>query len=395
MRHIIFISDIHVGDGSSKDDFSQDEVLTDLLASWSELDRPELVIVGDGLELLESEQVKNMGVLGFWETVDLLDEQLIDSIVKRHERVFDALRRFPGRISYVVGNHDYYLLRNSKLRDRLGEYLPNVIVMPYYYDEATGILALHGNQFDSINRFKEINGELVPPLGDFIARYMMVNFDEALGSYLPPHLVSDYDNVRPVLDVFNWLQKLSETYESGVDLLKIWIDKFLEMMRHEEARAWMRKHYPALSRLSIVFLNRTGGIKLGELLVRIVMGSRNLRRTDYLKRSAIKIFANPSWLNGRMDGYVGDGQTFDFLEGNLHGIVMGHNHKPHFEVLKVKNELKFYLNCGSWKPVIERRSKNLFQKYFEIFYGITRIETDGEVEIITGSINKLRKSEVF
>jgi len=50
MRNIIFISDLHIGDGSGKDDFNQDELFENFFDDWKHLENPELVIVGDGLK---------------------------------------------------------------------------------------------------------------------------------------------------------------------------------------------------------------------------------------------------------------------------------------------------------------------------------------------------------
>jgi UDP-2,3-diacylglucosamine pyrophosphatase LpxH len=396
LRNIIFISDLHIGDGNSKDDFSQDELFNNFINEWNDLENPELVIVGDGFEILESEIVRHAGLKPFWEIVHSLDEKLITLIEHAHPKVFEALSKFKGKIKYVIGNHDYYILKNKKLQENLKERIKNLEIVPYYYDEQTHILAVHGNQFDAINRFFEVNGEIIPPLGDFISRYMMVNFDDVLKEYLPDEVVSDYDNVRPTLDVFQWLEQISKVYETSVDLLKLWIDNFITMMREEEAKYWMKKSYPFLSKLSILFLNKIGGIKLGELLVRAVMKTRNLKKTDYLKKAAVKIFKEPGWLFRNMDGYLDKGNTIGTPYFNdIQGIVMGHNHKPGFELIKIKNDVKFYVNCGSWKPVVERKSGNIFQRYFEIFYAIARVENSGEIEIITGSVNKLRKKEVI
>ena len=396
MRNIIFISDLHIGDGNSKDDFSQDELFNNFINEWNDLENPELVIVGDGFEILESEMVRHAGLKPFWEIVHSLDGKLITLIESAHPKVFEALSKFKGKIKYVIGNHDYYILKNKKLQENLKERIKNLEIVPYYYDEQTHILAVHGNQFDAVNRFLEVNGEIIPPLGDFISRYMMVNFDDVLKEYLPDDVVSDYDNVRPTLDVFQWLEQISKVYETSVDLLKLWIDNFITMMREEEAKYWMKKSYPFLSKLSILFLNKIGGIKLGELLVRAVMKTRNLKKTDYLKKAAVKIFEEPGWLFRNMDGYLDKGNTIGTPYFNdIQGIVMGHNHKPGFELIKIKNDVKFYVNCGSWKPVVERKSGNIFQRYFEIFYAIARVENSGEIEIITGSVNKLRKKEVI
>jgi UDP-2,3-diacylglucosamine pyrophosphatase LpxH len=396
LRNIIFISDLHIGDGNSKDDFSQDELFNNFINEWNDLENPELVIVGDGFEILESEIVRHAGLKPFWEIVHSLDGKLITLIEHAHPKVFEALSKFKGKIKYVIGNHDYYILKNQKLQENLKERIKNLEIVPYYYDEQTHILAVHGNQFDAVNRFLEVNGEIIPPLGDFISRYMMVNFDDVLKEYLPDDVVSDYDNVRPTLDVFQWLEQISRVYETSVDLLKLWIDNFITMMREEEAKYWMKKNYPFLSKLSILFLNKIGGIKLGELLVRAVMKTRNLKKTDYLKKAAVKIFEEPGWLFRNMDGYLDKGNTIgtQYLK-DIQGIVMGHNHKPGFELIKIKNDVKFYVNCGSWKPVVERKSRNIFQRYFEIFYAIARVENSGEIEIITGSVNKLRKKEVI
>ncbi|MGC8902896.1 MAG: metallophosphoesterase [Fervidobacterium sp.] len=401
MRNIIFISDLHIGDGNSKDDFAQDDLFESLIENWSYFENPELVIVGDGFEILESESIRELGLVSFWESVQLLDGKVIDQIERAHPKVFEALRNFPGKITYVIGNHDYYILKNEKLKDALKEKFRNIEIVPYFYDEKSKILAFHGNQFDSINRFTQIGDEIIPPLGDFIARYMMVNFDKEMIKYVPEQIIRDYDNVRPTLDVFLWLEKITQMYENSVDLLKLWIDNFIDMMRQDEAKEWMKKKYPLMSKLSIIFLNKIGGIKLGELIVRSVMEIRKFKKTDYLKKAAVKIFKSPIFFYKNMDGYLYHYNNITQDIGNIKkidsvdGIVVGHSHKPHFEVLKVDGKLKFFMNCGSWKPVVERRTSGMFQRYFEIFYGIARIDSTGDVEIVTGTINKLKKREVI
>jgi len=395
MRNIIFISDLHIGDGSSKDDFNQDELLESLLEDWKDLANPELVIVGDGFEILESSVVRNAGPDNFWEILKKLDGKPIENIQHKHPGVFKALQKFPGKIWYVIGNHDYYIYKNEKLKNKLFELFPNMEIVPYYYDEETKVLAIHGNQFDSINKFTEVNGEIIPPLGDFVARYMMVNFDEVLKKNFPEHVLKDYDNVRPTLDAFLWFERLTQIYENGIDLLQLWIDNFLDMMQQDEAQKWMRKNYPNMSKISIIFLNKIGGIKLGEMIVRTVMKFRKIKKVDYLKRSAIKVLKEPQKLGKYLDGYD-DPKHFEQLNlDSLNGIVMGHNHSHSFDIFKLNGELKFYLNCGAWKPVVERRSKGIFQRYFELFYAIAKIDKNDDLEIITGTTNKIRRQEVL
>lgn len=272
----IFISDLHIGDGSAKDDFEFDDELIDLLEHFSTQPDVELIIVGDGLELLESRAVKDFGLTSFDVLVSSLDGTALSGIESRHPRLFESFRKFSKhhRIIYIVGNHDYYLFANQRLKDELRNML-GCEVVPYHYNEDAGLLAMHGNQFDLINKFtRDGDGTIVPPLGDYMARYMMFHFDEYLESLVPSEILSDYDNVRPSLDVFQWFERVLEVYDLGVDVLELWISTFLKMMQTVEARTWMKKNFPRLRCLSKVFLNKWGGITLGSLLVRAVMKIR-------------------------------------------------------------------------------------------------------------------------
>ncbi|MFN6991693.1 MAG: UDP-2,3-diacylglucosamine hydrolase, partial [Fervidobacterium sp.] len=134
----------------------------------------------------------------------------------------------------------------------------------------------------------------------------------------------------------------------------------------------------------------------GELIVRTIMKFRRLKKTNYLKKAAIKILRNTTIFKKSMEGYIED-SFFDEIDNikQVDGIVVGHSHKPEFDILKIESELKFFMNCGSWKPVVERKANGIFQRYFEIFYGIAKIDKFGDIEIVTGSINKLKKREVI
>ena len=43
--------------------------------------------------------------------------------------------------------------------------------------------------------------------------------------------------------------------------------------------------------------------------------------------------------------------------------------------------------------MVERKSKNIFQKYFEIFYAIAKVESNDDFEITTSITNKLKQQE--
>jgi UDP-2,3-diacylglucosamine pyrophosphatase LpxH len=390
----IFISDLHIGDGSAKDDFEFDDELIDLLEHFSTQPDVELIIVGDGLELLESRAVKDFGLTSFDVLVSSLDGTALSGIESRHPRLFESFRKFSKhhRIIYIVGNHDYYLFANQRLKDELRNML-GCEVVPYHYNEDAGLLAMHGNQFDLINKFtRDGDGTIVPPLGDYMARYMMFHFDEYLESLVPSEILSDYDNVRPSLDVFQWFERVLEVYDLGVDVLELWISTFLKMMQTVEARTWMKKNFPRLRCLSKVFLNKWGGITLGSLLVRAVMKIRGLRRSDYLFRRAKKLFREGELKADELVGYVDGELRFP----KLNVVVFGHIHHHAFRVVPVRGQNKFYINCGTWRPVVEKvngRKKYGFQKKAELFYAVVSVPKNGDLDITTNVKNKTSKSK--
>lgn len=390
----LFISDMHIGDGSAKDDFEYDAELCGLIDDFSQESDVELVIVGDGIEILESRVVKNLGMVPFFDLVKKISPDVIDDIFEKHPAVFDSLRRFSKKhkIVYVVGNHDYYLLANEKLKENLLSRFANIEVVPYYYDPDSGILAVHGNQFDVVNKFTfdKKTGSLVPPLGDYISRYMMFNFDEYIQEMVPRELMRDYDNVRPILDVFHWFNRAVDIYDLSVNLLEIWTSTFIQMMRSAEAKFWMKKNFPVSRFMSKIFLNRVGGMKLGQILVRIIMMLRTMRKTDYLYKVAKDILKNKRAITEcDLLGYY-NGEKIEAEK--VFGVVFGHIHHSCFRIVPYNGEKKFYINCGSWRPVVEKvngKKKYGFQRKAELFYAVVKHSLKSDVEIVTNTTNKI------
>ncbi len=388
----VFISDLHIGDGSAKDDFVYDDEFVEFLNSMYEEDDIELIIVGDGFELLESRVVKGWGLVPFDTLLEKLDGYIFEDIARKHERVFKALRKFTKKhkLVYIVGNHDYYLLKNQKLQEKLKEKIGDVSIVPYYFDEGFKILAIHGNQFDVINKFVEDkrSGKLIPPLGDFMTRYMMVRFDDTIQSLVPKEIIRDYDNVRPAMDVFHWFEYVMEAYDIGVDILELWIKSFVEMLRTAEVKLWMRKNFPKTHWLSKVFVNRFGGMKLGEILVRVTMKLREFRKTDYLYKNARRILKGKGLKEADLAGYI-DGKKPEIPETDI--VIFGHIHHHSLRIVPVGEKKKVYINCGTWRPVLEKvngKKRYGFQRKADLFYAVITPSGDG-VEITTRVTSKL------
>ncbi|HEW92923.1 MAG TPA: UDP-2,3-diacylglucosamine hydrolase [Thermotogaceae bacterium] len=388
----VFISDLHIGDGSAKDDFVFDDEFEKLVSELNHEKDVELIIVGDGFELLESVPVREMGLVSFEELLINFPVETFDLIVKKHSKALMALRNLAKRhrLIYIVGNHDYYMMKNAKLKEKIQEFFEKIEIVPMYYDRDWGILAIHGNQFDVINKFSvdRRSGHLIPPLGDYITRYMMINFDKHFED--APKILKEYDNVKPFFEVFHWFEHVMEAYDVGVNILEFWTKTFLEMFKTAEAKWWMKSNFPKTHWLSKVFINRIGGMKLGEFLVRTIAKLRSARKFDYLYTYSKKILSGRRQLKKTdLIGYVDDLPEIDY--SNLNGMFFGHTHNLNMKILKIKDRYCFYSNCGSWKPSVqkaENEKKTGFYRKAELGYSM--IEKHGEeLEIKTGIINKL------
>jgi UDP-2,3-diacylglucosamine pyrophosphatase LpxH len=177
------------------------------------------------------------------------------------------------------------------LKELLGDE-EKVEILPYYLDREFKTLAIHGNQYDIVNRFfrDRKNGNLMQPFGDYMARFMMENFDKCLmRTELPEQVVRDYQNVHPTLDVFQWLEYLRRVYEVDSDLQAEWSRQFLILLKSHDAQRWIDANWPVLKVIEGLFVNRHGGMKLGSLMVRIVMAVRKLKKTDNLYRQGRRL----------------------------------------------------------------------------------------------------------
>lgn len=126
----IFISDLHLGDGSKADDFSRDKELLKFL-NFVEYQKAELYLVGDVFELWQCD---------------------LDKILWNHAEVFEALLNADA--VGINGNHDF--IPYSR------------IWFDTFIDVDEGIIAQHGHQYDQFNRYKNPLFSLKWPIGKYI-----------------------------------------------------------------------------------------------------------------------------------------------------------------------------------------------------------------------------------
>jgi UDP-2,3-diacylglucosamine pyrophosphatase LpxH len=392
----VFLSDLHIGDGSTKDDFYFDNDIINLLNDLYYLPKVELHFVGDLFELLESSTVREIELHPMNKLIEVLDESIIKKIEKAHFTLFSALRKFSTKhkVRYIIGNHDYYILKNKKMRGYLLNLFPKMEILPHYYDEEYGIWVQHGNQYDITNRFNiDKNGELIFPLGDYLARYNMKHFEKKLyNSPLPKDIIKDYDNVRPNLDVFLWFKYIDKKF--NLKLTSEWLDSFVRMIKSDGAKYWLKKNFPFLRVFTRLFVNKTGGIIFGSYIVNSITKRRMVKKTSYLFNVAKRLFTSHEFPENRLNekdvlGYSDEVPEIDYK--NLNFIIFGHTHSPFFRGLNVDGKMKYYINTGAWKPVVERVGRYTnegFLRKNELSYVILK-KSGNSIEAETKLINKV------
>ncbi len=398
----IFLSDLHVGDGTASDDFSFDKEFARVLDSVEKDEEAELVILGDGLEILESEFVRSLGLVSFEEVCAKLNADVIEAIVEKHRLFFESLKKFARYhpVTYVVGNHDYYLIPNAELRERFLYEINSekFKIVPHFYDEQRGIFAQHGNQYDVTNSFFYVKDKkLVPPIGDYITRQVMKEFEPFLRSLdLPEEVVRDYDNVRPISHAIDWLKYVTYIYKLPVDLSIAWKKSFSKVFQSEEAKNWLKIRFPYTYWLSDFFTQRSGWFDFGRKIVKFMDMVFRVENTNYLKKKAEKILNakwNSQWKLSKKDvaGYSDIPPELDY--SNLKMVLFGHNHLPGFYIIPTPEKPRYYANTGTWRPLVEKSSSKfggiVFHKKVEMNYVILR-DNGGELTVETKLTNRVK-----
>lgn len=137
----VFISDLHLGDGTRTEDFHRDNQFLKFL-DFVEKNAAELIIVGDLLELWQSD---------------------LDKILFTHNEVINRILVLSKKIkiTYVVGNHDYVPF--ARLVN------PDIGIVLTYEDKKHKLIAEHGFAYDIFNNYKNPLQSIKWPLGEYFA----------------------------------------------------------------------------------------------------------------------------------------------------------------------------------------------------------------------------------
>ena len=121
----IFISDLHLGDGSGSDDFHRTKSMFSFL-DFVKKEADELIILGDLFDLWQAHIYR----------VLFAHSDLIKKIFSIRKNI---------EVTYVVGNHDY--LPFARLTDF------DIGIKQLYKDKEKKIVAEHGHKYDIFNRY--------------------------------------------------------------------------------------------------------------------------------------------------------------------------------------------------------------------------------------------------
>ncbi len=336
---IAVVSDVHIGDGSARDDFrAHDDACFIQMLDWLEKvineTKPkefQLILLGDVLELWEAKAdiVSKGKVTDHFKESDSLAQKIkvakykVSRVYHFHKKLFERLRAFSEKhdVYYVWGNHDddfldidirKHFLKLSKIK--IKHFSGN------HQFKDFNIHAEHGHVFDDFNyakRFGDIpSGRLtVENISSYLEGIEFFNRVLSLGQdrYVARHPFNAFDSVDDYLKFLNCL-----------------VDQKIIASEDEVVKEISKRLLPVIEDYKGDFLADL--LKLNQAFwwmnplekIRNVLEKLKKERKDHPLLSDAK----------------------SRLKGNVQCVMMGHNHKP--EIKPLGADL-LYVNTGNWQ----------------------------------------------
>ncbi len=334
----IFMSDLHMGNGSGADDFTKikEKIFISVIKELQDKYAvgSEIVLLGDVFDLVEHKS-------------EDYEKAMSDSL-DAHQPVIESLKGWlkkGNKIFYITGNHDHALRRpaiSRLLAERLSEnessedpcLWKSFMVDDWYISKSFKLYAEHGNRLDINNNhqgYESCFGDIIvkkvlrPLESSELSRDFFTDKkwspSDGLESNDP---FSFIDNIRPRGSIFPWINKLSR-------------DGFLK----KEAKSQLRELI-----LEVYLENRNAGVFL-------IWAIKNVSWIIYDK--ILRRELNDHYLIYRK--YVWD-MMDEYYQNNIFNtrdltfkpdfFIMGHTHFfDHLIVNKTK-----YINLASWLDTV-------------------------------------------
>jgi len=367
----IFISDLHLGCGDQLEDF----------VFWEKKALPvekSLKFLSSGINLMHEifsdfiEEIIHKGgdgnppleLIFLGDTFDLLqvlpeerkNPEKIHLIARSHQSFFESLRRFHdkgGDATFILGNHDHDLL-HPEIWDVLIQHVPFANQryggkpLLFYHDPEAGIYAEHGNQYDTLNAFKNPADPEEWPFG----------------SELVLRLVNPLERSYPIIDNLGAQECLWYAIRHIPEVLSKTQRK--DLLLTEALDTLSREN--RLQHLAYFLLHQlmpTGGASVFQILWRLLQMNEELLRDSGTRKRPLKGLLYTFQCMGRnplriFQEFLRDRlleAAFKMARAKGKGgignpkpapkfILLGHAHRP---CAKRMQQGSLYINTGSWK----------------------------------------------
>ncbi len=386
---LVFLSDIHLTDGSSGETihsgaFKKFTLYLTEMAETAKAKEVEIVLLGDVFDVIRSDHWLRSEIRpwsdandkdGNEQTLQDYTTKIVSDICgqKDNEASIGHLKKFKEDmaqkgvgvdLTYIIGNHDWLINRYPETRERIADFLgmddpPRLRDARFPTEHFWGeykVIARHGDIYDPFN----FDGDRdASSLGDAIVIDLINGFpkkvENEIGPDTDPQLITELreiDNIRPLVDIPLWIQGASRrarTSEIGERVKEVWndlVDDFLDIdfvKAHD--KPW---------RIDIV-----DALQLG------------LQVSKYLSFSDIDTLPLRKFQKTD-DSYIDRSFNEEKLKRNeAEFVVYGHTHRHVIEPLDRvpmtgKSLLKTYFNTGTWRKIHRRTA---FDKENQEFLG--------------------------
>ncbi|HHT9126322.1 MAG TPA: metallophosphoesterase [Candidatus Brocadiia bacterium] len=409
---LVFISDIHLTDGTSGETINSGAFEKFILylkdmADTAGAKEIEVVLLGDIFDVIRSDYWLNSTIRPWSNALEKdgqgkgLEDYTVE-IVKsicantNNKASVQHLKDFKNKMAgvtvnftYIVGNHDWLINRYPDARVQIANFLgmnnPNqykntpFLTQEFWKDYK--VFARHGDIYDPFNF--EGNRD-ASSLGDAIVIDLINRFPKAvkddIGAATDPDLISrlkEIDNVRPLIDVPLWIHgacRRAKTVEIGEKVKDVWnnlVDEFLKIPFVAEHNTWS----PA-----DVVDNLRRGLKISKsfpfkVMAKITswLGSLQPTRDDYRDKAFREV-------------YMKENQAEFALYGHTHGYEI----QPLDEVPQ-----KTYFNTGTWRKVHVKAAYDVENQEFLNWHVMTFIAFYLENERLDKVTGAKRRFEVW
>ncbi|MDX1665020.1 MAG: hypothetical protein R3272_14610 [Candidatus Promineifilaceae bacterium] len=421
---IVVMSDLHLVDGTASGHTlsapTREAFLADVVALARQTGATEvrLLLLGDIVDLIRTQQwleeapedrpwgahglrdvagpapgsrtaARCLDILGCFPADGRRESVAQPSILRHNWETFAFFRNFPetirerlGRelpveVIYVIGNHDRLCNLYPAVRDELQRVLGLEVdeettitvpsgewVYPYHYvDEAHGLFARHGHQFDPFSfegpEFDHA-AHMEPSVSDVISAEIVVRIPHTLASLQPHHPavedrlienLKDVDDVRPFGSAVDWFHYRVDKEDNRAvrRALEETFDRVLsDFLSLPFVREW---EHPRMELDEVV--RAVTHPRLQPLVDRVI----DVTNSDWLLRILLPNIDKFAYHGGGSDKYTEAAYEEAIWRNNpaIHFIVYGHTHRAMVQPLSASSgDQVVYLNTGTWRNQIFR-----------------------------------------